>query len=160
MKQQAQMYECRECSVIPDANAIDLHRCQHCGARGSIVPVEASPAVAPPAPPVDPNTAVIRMNPWRVERDARIIRRVGKLGEECAELMKVIFRINIQGLHGIDPASGKSNLQCLQEEVADVNVQCDLTIEHFKMNCGEIVERMDRKRSHMREWEKLVEDDV
>lgn len=164
MKQQAQMYECRECSFIPDANAVDLHRCQHCGARGSIVPVESSPAeppAAPPAaPPVDPNSAVIRMSPWRVERKAKVLRRVGKTGEEAAELIKILFRIVIQGLEGIDPATGKTNVEAMEEEIADAYLQLDLSVEQFDLDPKRIVERMERKRANMVEWEELVKDDV
>ena len=49
------------------------------------------------------------MNKWIPESDPMVLRRVGKTGEECAELSKVCSRITIQGLDGVDPATGESN---------------------------------------------------
>lgn len=97
------------------------------------------------------------MNPWLPEPDPRIRRRTGKTGEELAELQKVIFRIAIQGIDGVDPETGKTNRECLQEELADVIAQCEETIDFFGFDWEEIERRVGRKRVLMDEWEALVE---
>lgn len=103
-------------------------------------------------------TEVKSMSPWIPEKDAAILRRVGKTGEECAELLKVTNRIVIQGIDGVDPETGKSNLAALQEEMADVIAQCEINIEHFGFNMEEIRMRVYKKKAWMAEWEALVKD--
>lgn len=98
------------------------------------------------------------MNPWMPERSPLILRRVGKTGEEAAELLKVTNRIVIQGIDGVDPESGKTNRQCLQDEAADVLAQICLCINVLGLDQAAIDARVTRKLELMAEWEALVAD--
>ena len=98
------------------------------------------------------------MNPWMPERDPFILRRVGKTGEECAELAKVCFRAVIQGLYGIDPESGETNLTELVKEMADVTAQIEINIEKLGLDVVFMSRRIETKKALMAEWEELVRD--
>ena len=98
------------------------------------------------------------MNPWMVETDPIILRRIGKTGEECAELSKICCRILIQGIDGIDPHTHKTNKQSLLEELADVMAQCHVTINSLNLDQTVIDERIMKKMKQMDEWESLVKD--
>jgi NTP pyrophosphatase (non-canonical NTP hydrolase) len=95
------------------------------------------------------------MTKWTPETDPMILRRVGKTGEECAELSKVCSRITIQGLDGVDPATGESNRRALAKEVADVMAQCLVTIDALGLPLAFIEERAAIKREQMAEWEAM-----
>ncbi|MBL8387003.1 MAG: hypothetical protein JNK17_02080 [Hydrogenophaga sp.] len=95
------------------------------------------------------------MNKWIPESDPMVLRRVGKTGEECAELAKVCSRITIQGLDGVDPATGESNRRALAKEIADVVAQCLVTIKALDLPREFIDERVNVKRDQMAEWEAM-----
>lgn len=85
-----------------------------------------------------------------------ILRRVGKTGEECAELSKVCSRITIQGIDGIDPVSGESNRQAMAKEIADVMAQCLISIEALGLDMATIYGRKRDKMAQMAEWEAML----
>lgn len=95
------------------------------------------------------------LSKWIPESDPMILRRVGKTGEECAELAKVCSRITIQGLDGVDPATGESNRRALAKEVADVMAQCETTIQALGLPREFIEERAAIKCEQMAEWEAM-----
>lgn len=95
------------------------------------------------------------MSKWIPESDPMVLRRVGKTGEECAELSKVCSRITIQGLQGVDPESGITNLEELAKEVADVMAQCEVTIDSLGLPRKFIEGRANKKREQMAEWEAM-----
>jgi hypothetical protein len=95
------------------------------------------------------------MSKWIPESDPMVLRRVGKTGEECAELAKVCSRITIQGLDGVDPATGDSNRRALAKEVADVLAQCEVTIQALGLPREFIEARVDIKVQQMAEWEAM-----
>lgn len=99
------------------------------------------------------------MTKWVPEADPKIQRRVGKTGEEAAELLKVISRIQIQGLAGVDPATGKHNRQALTEEIADVLAQCKVTVEELDLDSDFILERAALKVEQMAQWEAMFDAD-
>ncbi len=92
---------------------------------------------------------------WHTEKSPLILRRVGKTGEEAAELLKVTNRIVLQGLDGVDPASGKTNVQALTEEIADVMAQFDVCIDCLGLDGDAIRRRVRVKVELMREWEAM-----
>lgn len=100
---------------------------------------------------------MIPMSKWIGEQNPIIRRRIGKLGEECAELMKVLHRVDLQGIDGIDPATGKANRRCLAEEIADVLAQLDCCIAEngLSLDSEFILHRRLDKRAQMRRWESL-----
>lgn len=103
----------------------------------------------------DRDTTAPKMNKWAPESNPMVLRRVGKTGEECAELSKVCSRITIQGLRGIDPENGLLNIEALAREVADVMAQCQVTIEALGLPVKFIEGRAAKKRALMAEWEAL-----
>ena len=100
----------------------------------------------------------VRMTPWMPERSPKVIRRMGKLGEELAELTKVCFRIIIQGYSEVDPGNDKPNVVSLEEEIADVVAQCLTTVKTLTLNRDFIDRRVGKKMDQMEEWESLVID--
>ncbi len=100
------------------------------------------------------------MSPWKHESDPLTIRRIGKLGEELAELSKVVCRIQIQGISGIDPKTGKSNKEALTEEIADVIAQCELSISQLSLRGSIIADRIEVKKQRMEEWELALRNEV
>lgn len=99
------------------------------------------------------DTAAVRMNPWQPDADPVQARRIGKTLEELSELAAVLARISIQGMYGVDPASGKTNRQRLEEETADVVAQLACNANVFKLDLDFIDTRSDRKVALMSEWE-------
>lgn len=97
------------------------------------------------------------MNPWLPEKNSKKLRRLGKTGEELAELQKVVNRMIIQGCDGVDPSTGKTNIQSLAEEIADVICQVTLTAELFDLDREFIASRTMEKVDQMDLWDELVE---
>jgi hypothetical protein len=95
------------------------------------------------------------MQKWIPEKDPKILRRVGKTGEEASELAKVCCRIVIQGIEGFDPETRVSNKDALIMEIADVFAQCELMIEQFELSLDEIKARIDEKRKQAEMWEDM-----
>lgn len=51
-----------------------------------------------------------RPSKWIPITDFVALAHLGKAGEESAELSGILFRTIIQGIDGVDPDTGKSNL--------------------------------------------------
>lgn len=101
-----------------------------------------------------------KMTKWTPTTDLLMLRRMGKLTEECAELINVAARCIIQGIDEVDPGTGKVNRQRLVNEIADVMAQCETTIEALKLGPGHyIVDRVEQKKSQMAEWEAMFSDE-
>lgn len=95
-----------------------------------------------------------RMNPWHPDDvTPHMHRRLGKTAEELGELQAVIARIQIQGLHAVDPSSGKTNFQRLTEETADVLAQLECNLAPFALPLDVIDLRVTAKIEQMHEWE-------
>jgi len=97
------------------------------------------------------------MSKWIPINDLMLQRRMGKTGEEVCELGAVVNRIQIQGIDEIDPASGKTNRQRLEEETADVYAQLDENISRLGLSLEFIEQRRQVKRGYMQEWEAMFE---
>lgn len=95
------------------------------------------------------------MSPWQIETDPLRVRRLGKTLEEINELGAVLARCTIQGIDEIDPSSGKTNRQRLEEETADVLAQIVCNIEALALNRPAIHARRDEKIRQMVEWESI-----
>lgn len=96
---------------------------------------------------------------WELATDPLLVRRMGKTGEECAELLAVTTRIAIQGIDEIDPGSGKTNRQRLIEEIGDVYAQLDADVAMLGLDRDFIQQRRHRKLGYMREWEALYDEE-
>ena len=95
------------------------------------------------------------LSKWIPENDPAILRRIGKTGEEAAELGKVCSRITIQGLAGRDPVSGVSNIHALMDELADVQAQIGCCVQQFDLDQEYMARRTAEKIRQMREWEAM-----
>ncbi len=93
---------------------------------------------------------------WHCEKNEYYLRRFGKALEENNELGAVLARCIIQGIDEIDPSSGKTNRQRMQEEVADVYTQLTLLEQTFNLNGFAISERIQDKMASMHKWELLL----
>lgn len=76
---------------------------------------------------------------------------LGKLIEELSELTKICARIQIQGLHGIDPANGKTNISEIEKEIADVFAHSQNIIDKFELKIDQT--RINHKLILQRSWE-------
>lgn len=95
---------------------------------------------------------------WTPTTNLMMLRRMGKLGEELAELSVVTNRCIIQGIDEIDPGSGIVNRERLEKELADVLAQCNVTIEKLGLNQEFIKARTEDKIEQMAEWEAMFEE--
>lgn len=92
---------------------------------------------------------------WTPTTDLMMLRRMGKLQEELAELANVAARCIIQGIDEVDPGTGKVNRARLENEIADVLAQCRCTIDALGLDDDRIAERTRDKREQMAEWEAM-----
>ena len=97
------------------------------------------------------------MNPWYPITDPRILRILGKLGEELGECSAAAARCVIQGLDECEPTTGKVNRQWLEEELADVKANLLFAIEELGLDALHINRRADRKLANLVEWHAMVE---
>ncbi len=113
--------------------------------------VRAMLSDASPAPKAGAGT----VTKWNVVQDPLTLRRVGKTCEELGELVAVLGRTIIQGLDGIDPSSGDSNITRLTKESADVLAQIECTTAAFRLDREAMAKRSSMKQGLMAEWEAL-----
>lgn len=95
------------------------------------------------------------MTKWTPTTNLMMLRRMGKLLEELGELSAVAARCIIQGIDEIDPGTGKVNRRRLEDEIADVMAQCDVTIQALGLDISYIDNRCAEKEGNMREWEAM-----
>lgn len=93
-------------------------------------------------------------NPWHPITDAVALKHLGKLAEECGELVAAISRCIIQGVDECEPTTGKVNRDWLEDEIADVTANIELVVEHFVLN--KQPRRIARKKNHLRQWHRLA----
>lgn len=90
---------------------------------------------------------------WTPTTNLLHLRRFGKLQEELAELAAVAARCITQGIDEVDPGTGKLNRHRLEEELADVLAQCQITVRLLDLNSDAIHDRKLRKQVMMMRWE-------
>lgn len=93
---------------------------------------------------------------WIPETDKQILAAIAKLGEECSELTKVCFRVVMQGINGVDPKTGESNMLSLRKELADVKALSTVVQEFFDLNESEFESRVEEKIAHKKAWIKQL----
>lgn len=90
---------------------------------------------------------------WKPETDKQTLKYIGKLSEELHELGKAIARIQIQGMDGVDPETGKSNRTALFEELADAHALVRLNVGFFFPDkLPEFYDRETRKTIRLKAW--------
>lgn len=92
---------------------------------------------------------------WIPETDLLALRRLGKTCEELGELVAVLGRSICQGIDGVDPSSGESNIERMTKESADVLTQIRCNIEAFELSQQAIDLRIEDKSQKMAAWEAM-----
>lgn len=91
-------------------------------------------------------------NPWHPITDAVDLKHLGKLAEECGELVAAVSRCIIQGVDEAEPVTGKVNRQWLEDEIADVLANIALVEKRFGLDSSRMADRAERKMNHLRKW--------
>ncbi len=98
------------------------------------------------------DTWTVGTNDWVPTTDPHVLRLTNKMLEELNELGKVLARINLQGLDGVDPATGETNAMNLEKELADVLANADLMLEFLVKDEARVAVRRREKRQRLRIW--------
>lgn len=91
-------------------------------------------------------------SPWMPETDAANLKVLGKLAEELAEGGSAASRCIIQGIDEREPITGKPNRAWLEDEIADIMANIQITVDHFDLDKDRILRRCDRKREYLMAW--------
>lgn len=94
--------------------------------------------------------------PWVPMSKPIDLKHLGKLGEECGELISAKDRCPIQGINEYEPITKKSNKEWLEDELADVRANSELVIEHFNLDQARIDQRTERKKFYLRRWHEML----
>jgi hypothetical protein len=107
-------------------------------------------------PVVDANFKAGDPSPWTPISDPVDLKHLGKFAEEIGESGSVVGRCIIQGMDGVDPASGKTNRQRLEDEIADLYANAELVVERFGLDRSHIDNRAAFKMNHLRRWHAMA----
>ncbi len=91
-------------------------------------------------------------SPWQPTTDPTEIKLLGKFQEELHELGKVIARIQIQQIGGIDPETGISNFESLEKEMGDVMALMGLTHRRYGLVLKRMEARAEVKAEYLSKW--------
>jgi hypothetical protein len=106
-----------------------------------------------------PNADAIReVNPWIPMSMPIDLKHLGKLGEELNECGAAVFRCIIQGIAECEPMTKVPNRHWLENELADVQANRELVIEHFGLDVARMAERTARKKVLLRAWHAMLAD--
>lgn len=94
------------------------------------------------------------ISPWLPEQDRIRLAVLGKLIEECNELAGRAARCIIQGLHEADPATGRTNAEELEREMADVTACIDIAEQELGVRFS--VTRAAGKSNGFRRWHDMI----
>jgi len=92
------------------------------------------------------------ISPWHPTADPKELKVVLKFLEELGEAVSAGARALMQGIDEAEPTTGKVNRIWLTEEIADVQGNAELVIEHFQLNRAAILVRAERKKANLRLW--------
>jgi len=103
------------------------------------------------------------VNPWHPMTGMIDLKHIGKLGEECGELIGVlgnivaaISRCIIQGIMDKEPVTGKVNKRWLEEEIADVEAGIELNKKRFHLDREFIETRKQGKMAKLKIWHDMA----
>lgn len=96
------------------------------------------------------------MSPWFPMTDTNTVRALGKTLEELGELTSAVARCLIQGIDEKEPVTGKINREWLEQEIADVQAQFAVLVDHFGLNMDFIESRAAKKMKQMHEWRAML----
>lgn len=91
---------------------------------------------------------------WLPEQDRVRLALFGKLAEEAGELSIRATRCTIQGYAGLDPGSGRTNLEELAREAADVRACLQAVEDGFHLS--PFVSREREKAAGYALWHQMI----
>ena len=97
-------------------------------------------------------------NPWHPMTRPIDLKHLGKLGEELNECGAAVARSIIQGIDEAEPDTGKINRRWLEDELADVDANRELVIEHFGLDRARMADRAAKKRAYLKKWHSQLEE--
>ena len=95
---------------------------------------------------------------WRREPREDLNAVVGKLGEELSECATTCFRSMIQGLNERDPDDGRTNIEHLRDEIADVKALIRTAEIRLSLDQDAIEDRAARKLAYKAPWFDVLAD--
>jgi NTP pyrophosphatase (non-canonical NTP hydrolase) len=81
-------------------------------------------------------------------------------GEECAEVIVAISKINRFGLDNFKPGKPLTNRQHLAEELGDLQAMINLCIEHNLVDQKEVVIAASNKIAKLKKWSNIFEGEI
>lgn len=90
--------------------------------------------------------------PWHPITDPVDIKYLGKFMEECGEGVQAASRCLIQGFTEWNEKEQRLNLDCLQDEIADIEANIELLKQRFNLRRDEIQARVDKKIPFLKQW--------
>lgn len=90
--------------------------------------------------------------PWVPTNDPFEVALAGKALEELSELSKVISRMLIQGFDGVNPTTGKTNIQELREEIGDAFTFTIMLADYCGIPEDAVEERIEKKLNFCGPW--------
>ena len=79
-------------------------------------------------------------------------------GEECAEVIVAISKINRFGLDNFKPGKPLTNRQHLAEELGDLQAMINLCIDHKLVNVEEVKTATYNKIEKLKQWSNIFTD--
>ncbi len=92
------------------------------------------------------------LSPWQPMSKPIDIKHMSKLIEEFGEACAIVGRCMAQGIDECDPDTGQVNSKDLQDELADVQANIDLVVEHFRLDSDYMNTRKETKKSRLKKW--------
>ena len=80
---------------------------------------------------------------------------LGKLAEECAEVVQIICKINQWGIDGFNPVTNETNIELLHQEVGDVLTMVDLLVQEGVLFDQRLQNAKIKKRIKFKQWSKF-----
>ncbi len=93
-------------------------------------------------------------NPWHPMTNSVDLKHLGKLLEECGELVSALSRCLIQGINESEPVTGVVNKDWLENEIADVITGIELVEKRFGLM--RLEGRIAKKTKHLSQWHNLA----
>lgn len=97
-----------------------------------------------------------QISPWVPMKSLIDKKHIGKLLEELGEGIAAASRCLIQGITAKEPTTGKINKEWLEDELADIQANIELNIEHFKLNKKRMAQRTANKKRGLRIWHGML----